>query len=117
VVPDVSPRVASPGPSEWYNPAAFDQPPDFTLGNGPRTEPDLLGPGFNSMDVSLGKRVRIGSDRAFEFTATAFNFLNHGNWHYPDPNIGPADAPNFDAGKIIGSHGGRVVQLALKFSF
>ena len=117
VAPGVDPRVANPGPSGWYNPAAFDQPPDFTLGNGPRTEPDLLGPGYNSMDVSLGKRLRMGSDRALEFTATAFNFLNHGNWNYPDPNIGPADAPNIDAGKIIGSHGGRVVQLGLKFSF
>jgi hypothetical protein len=43
--------------------------------------------------------------------------LNHANWNYPDPNIGPASAPNVDAGKIIGSHGGRVIQLGLKFSF
>jgi hypothetical protein len=31
--------------------------------------------------------------------------------------IGPASAPNLDAGKIIGSHGGRVIQLGLKLSF
>jgi hypothetical protein len=31
--------------------------------------------------------------------------------------IGPASAPNVDAGRIIGSHGGRVIQLGLKFSF
>lgn len=117
VVPGVNPHVANPGPSQWYNPAAFDQPADFTMGNGPRTLPDLLGPGFNSMDLSLNKRLPVGSERAFEFSASAFNLLNHGNWNYPDPNIGPADAPNVDAGKIIGSHGGRVVQLGLKFSF
>jgi hypothetical protein len=117
VVPGVDPRVANPGPSLWYNPAAFDQPPDFTLGNGPRTMPDLLGPSFNSLDLSVSKRLPVGGDRALEFSATAFNFLNHGNWNYPDPNIGPADSPNVDAGKIIGSHGGRVVQLGLKFSF
>jgi hypothetical protein len=117
VVPGVDPHVANPGPSLWYNPAAFDQPPDFTLGDGSRTLSDLLGPGFNSMDISMGKRLHMGGERALEFTATAINFLNHGNWNYPDPNIGPLDAPNVGAGKIIGSHGGRVIQLGLKFSF
>jgi hypothetical protein len=117
VVPSVNPHVSNPGPSLWYNPAAFDQPPDFTPGNGPRTEPDLLGPGYNSMDVSLSKRFPVGGERAFEFSATAINMLNHGNWNYPDTNIGPTNAPNVDAGKIIGSHGGRVVQIGLKFSF
>lgn len=117
IVPGVDPHVANPGPSLWYNPTAFDQPPDFTPGNGPRTEPDLLGPGYNSMDLSVSKRMPMGSDRALEFSATAINVLNHANWNYPDPNIGPASAPNVDAGKIIGSHGGRVVQIGLKFSF
>jgi hypothetical protein len=117
VVPGVDPHVAHPGPSLWYNPAAFDQPADFTPGNGSRTEPDLLGPGYNSMDLSVSKRMPMGGDRAFEFTATASNMLNHANWNYPDPNIGPASAPNVDAGRIIGSHGGRIVQLGLKFSF
>jgi len=117
VVPGVDPHVAHPGPSLWYNPAAFDQPADFTPGNGPRTEPDLLGPGYNSMDLSVTKRMPMGGERALEFSATAINMLNHANWNYPDPNIGPVSAPNVDAGKIIGSHGGRVVQIGLKVSF
>ena len=117
VVPGVSPHVSNPGPSEWYNPAAFDQPADFTMGDGSRTVSSLLGPGYNSMDVSLGKRLPIGGERALEFNATALNVLNHANWNYPDTMIGPASAPNLDAGRIIGSHGGRVIQLGLKFSF
>ena len=117
LVPGVSPHVSNPGPSEWFNPAAFDQPADFTMGNGPRTVSSLLGPGYNMMDVSLGKRLPIGGERAFEFNATALNVLNHGNWNYPDTMIGPDNAPNIDAGRIIGSHGGRVIQLGLKFSF
>jgi hypothetical protein len=116
-VPGVSPRASNPGPSEWYNPAAFAQPADFTAGNGSRTVASLLGPGYNSMDVSLGKRLPIGGERSFEFNATALDVLNHANWNYPDPMIGPASAPNLDAGRIIGSHGGRVIQLGLKFSF
>jgi hypothetical protein len=117
VVPGVDPHVANPGPSLWFNPAAFDQPPDFTLGNGPRTMPDLLGPGFNSMDLSLNKRLPVGGGRALEFNATGFDLLNHATWNYPDTNIGPESAPNIDAGRIIGSHGGRVIQIGLKFNF
>ena len=44
VVPGVDPHVSNPGPIEWYNPAAFDQPPDFTMGNGPRTSAGPAGP-------------------------------------------------------------------------
>jgi hypothetical protein len=117
VTPGVDPRVASPGPSAWFNPAAFQQPADFTLGNGSRTASNLLGPGYNSMDVSLGKRLPVGGERAIEFNATALDVLNHANWNYPDTMIGPASAPNVDAGRIIGSHGGRIIQLGLKFSF
>src|SRR5579862_2307613 len=117
VVPGVDPHVANPGPSSWFNPAAFSQPADFTLGNGPRTEPDLLGPGFNTMDLSVNKRFPVGGGRAIEFNATGFDILNHANWNSPDTNIGPESAPNVDAGKIIGSHGGRVIQLGLKFNF
>jgi hypothetical protein len=117
VVPGVNAQVPHPGPSEWFNPAAFAQPADFTEGNGSRTLGDLLAPGYNSMDVSLGKRLPVGGERAVEFNATALNVLNHGNWNYPDAIIGPANSPNVDAGKIIGSHGSRVIQLGLKFSF
>jgi hypothetical protein len=117
VVPGVSPHVAHPGPALWYNPEAFDQPADFTPGNGPRTEPDLRGPGYNTMDLSVTKRMPLGGERSFELSATAIDVLNHANWNYPDPNIGPTSATNVDAGRIIGSHGGRVVQIGLKFSF
>lgn len=117
VVPGVDPHVANPGPDLWFNPAAFSQPTDFTLGNGPPTEPNLLGPGYNSMDLSMSKRLPIGGDRTVELSASAFDFLNHANWNYPDTAIGPATAPNINAGHIIGSHGGRVIQFGLNVSF
>jgi hypothetical protein len=116
VVPGVDPQVSNPGPDRWFNPGAFSQPADFTVGNGPPTEPNLLGPGLNSMDLSLNKRLAIG-ERSIELSASAFDFLNHANWNYPDTGIGSATAPNVNAGRIIGSHGGRVVQLGLNLSF
>lgn len=117
VVPGVDPRVPDPGPERWFNPAAFDQPPDFTLGNGPRTHPVLRAPLFQNHDLALNKRFALSPDRTLEISAVGLNFLNHANWNEPDQVIGPASAPNVNAGKIIGSRGGRVIQLGLRFSF
>lgn len=117
LVPGVDPHVQSPGPALWFNPAAFSQPADFTMGNAPAAIDGLLGPGRNSLDVSINKRFPAGGDRTLEFSAEAFDFLNHANWNYPDTGIGSDSAPNVNAGRIIGSYGGRVIQLGLKLSF
>ena len=117
VVPGVNPHVANPGPNLWFNPAAFSQPADFTMGDGSPTEPNLFGPSYSSMDLSVNKRLPVGGERTVELSASAFDFLNHANWNPPDTGIGPDSAPNVNAGRIIGSHGGRVVQLGVKLSF
>jgi hypothetical protein len=116
-VPGVDPSVANPGPDQWFNAAAFDQPADFTIGNAPRTIPGVFNPGSQNLDMSFNKRFALAADRTIEFSAAGFNCLNHANWNYPDNVIGPASAPNVNAGKIIGSRGGRVIQLGLRFSF
>jgi hypothetical protein len=117
VVPGVSPELSNQSPSLWFNPAAFAQPADFTMGDASRTNPTLRNPGSQNYDLSVSKRVALGAERAVEFSAAGFNFLNHANWNDPDPVIGPASAPNVDAGHIIGSRGGRVIQLGMRFSF
>ncbi len=117
VVPGVDPRVADPGPNGWFNPGAFDQPADFTIGNISRTHPYLRNPGDQNYDVSMTKRVAFPSERTLELSLAAFNFLNHANWNDPDSVIGPLSTPNVNAGKIIGSRGGRVIQLGVRFNF
>jgi hypothetical protein len=52
-----------------------------------------------------------------EFTASHFNATNHANLNNPDTRIGTAQAPNLNAGRIIGSSGGRIVQLGLRLNF
>jgi hypothetical protein len=116
VVPGVDPNAAHQGPGLWFNPAAFTQPADFTLGNAPRTI-SILNPGLQNHDLSLAKRFAVDQNRTMEFTVSAFNFLNHGTWNDPDPVIGSVSSPNVNAGHIIGSRGGRVVQLGLRLSF
>lgn len=116
-VPGVDPHVSNPGPALWYNPAAFTQPADFTIGDVSRTLSGLLNPGWQNWDMSLNKRFALASDRTLEFNAAAFDFMNHANWNDPDNTIGSATTPNVNAGKIIGSRGGRVIQVGLRLSF
>jgi hypothetical protein len=117
VVPGVDPTVPEQGPQLWFNPAAFVQPPDFTVGNASRTHPSLRGPLSQNHDLSVSKRFSLDADRTVELSAVGFNFLNHANWNDPDTMIGTASAPNANAGRIIGSLGGRVLQLGLRYSF
>lgn len=117
VVPGVDPNVENQSPEQWFNPAAFAQPDDFTLGNGPRTHPQLRDPGAHVHHLSLTKRFELSADTSLEFVSEAFNFLNHSNLNDPDTRIGPESSPNLNAGKIIGSTGGRVMQFGLRILF
>ncbi len=116
-VPGVNPNVDNQGPGLWFNPAAFVQPPDFTIGDVSRTLSNLFNPGTQTWDMSLNKRFSLATDRTLEFNATAFDFLNHANWNDPNNIIGSVATPNVAAGKIIGSRGGRIIQLGLRLSF
>ena len=117
VVPTIDPHVDNPSPLRWFNPSAFVQPPDFTLGNGPRRHPTLRNPSLWNVDMSLSKRMILNEDWTMDLIAEAFNTFNHANWNRPDSTIGSIENPNINAGRIIGSRGGRVVQLGLRFNF
>jgi hypothetical protein len=117
VVPGVDPHVANKGPDLWFNPEAFAQPADFTIGNASRTHPTLRMPYAQNHDLSVNKRFSVTTEKSVEFTMVGLNFINRANWTDPDTLIGPASAPNVNAGKIIGSRGGRVIQLGMRFSF
>lgn len=116
-IPGIDPGVPNPGPDRWFNVAAFEHPPDFAMGTASRSHPTLRGPISQNHDLSLSKRFAIDAERTVEFNASAFNFINHANWNDPDTLIGNATTPNVNAGRIIGSRGGRVIQLGLRFSF
>ncbi len=117
IVPGVDLKPEKQTPEQWFNPAAFAQPDDFTLGNGPRTHPQLREPGYQLHHLSLTKRFDVTADTSLEFVTEAFNFPNHANLNEPDTRIGPDSSPNLNAGKIIGSTGGRVMQLGMRILF
>lgn len=115
--PAVNPHLKNRSASLWFNPLAFQQPEDFTLGNGPRNHPTLRNPGFWNFDMSLSKRVPVTEVWTLEVIGEAFNAFNHANLNQPDAIIGSPENPNLNAGRIIGSQGGRIVQLGLRLSF
>ncbi len=116
-VSGVDPHVDKPGPEAWFNPSAFVDPADFTLGNVPRTHSTLRNPSYRNHDISLSKRVVLPQEQSIEVLVQSFNFMNQGNWNDPDNEIGPAHARNANAGRIIGSRGGRVLQIGLRYHF
>lgn len=116
-VSGVNPRAEQQSASAWFNPSAFVQPADFTPGTASRTHPFLRGPGGYNHDLTLNKRIALDSARSLEFTASMFNATNHANWNSPDTRIGTRLSPNVNAGRIIGSTGGRIMQLGLRLNF
>lgn len=116
-VPGVDPKVDNPTPERWFNADAFAQPADFTLGNASRTHPSLRGPGEQFHHLSLTKRIEVSSETSIEFVTEAFNFPNLGNLNDPDTRIGSEENPNLNAGRILGTTGGRVMQLGLRILF
>ena len=117
VVPGVDPHVANPSPDQWFNPAAFAHPADFSIGNASRTHPTLRMPVNQNHDLSVNKRIPLSPERSVELSAVGLNFVHHADWTEPDAVIGTAAAPNVNAGRIVGSRGGRVIQVGLRFNF
>ncbi len=117
IVPGVNPKVENRSAEQWFNPAAFAQPDDFTIGNSSYTHPTLRGPWDQFHHLSMTKRFEVSGDKTVEFVAESFNFLNHANLNDPDMRIGSTENPNLNAGKIIGSSGGRVMQMGLRILF
>jgi hypothetical protein len=127
-------------PSEWFNTAAYFEPPfaipgvpgDNAPGNAGRNS--LQGPGFSDVDFILRKMTRFGERYNLEFRAEMFNLLNHPNFNLPDrvfiPNPGCSPDPdpitgiaarcgntNPNFGQITSARSPRVIQFGVKLSF
>ena len=75
------PNVAHPNRNEWYNPAAYADPAQYTFGNAGRNS--LMGPGYGEVDLSLTKTFAITEGVRLALKWDAFNALNHVNLAQP----------------------------------
>lgn len=95
-------------PRLWYNfnPASFSLPAATSLGVG-NTPPTLTyGPGVETIDLSVYKDFKLGSERRnLQFKAEAFNTLNHFNPGAPNTVLNI----NFASGQNTNTNFGRIL--------
>ena len=106
--PAMPPALRTPG--RWFDTAAFVQAPQFTIGNSSRNP--VVGPGYRTLDVMLGKTFPLADHWRAEFRAEAFNVTNTPPLGNPNGSFGN---PAF--GTITTALDPRVFEFVLKLHF
>jgi hypothetical protein len=104
----------------FFNTACFALPTivgSTTIDNsqsGNESRNSVLGPGFNTTDMSLFKRLNFTESRQFEFRFEVFNVFNEAHFSNPVATFGTSTF-----GQITSTIGNdsRVIQMAVKLSF
>lgn len=107
-----NPNVSNPTTTQWFNPAAFAVPAQYTYGNlGVNT---LMGDGYSDLDLSLMRNFQMGERFRLQFRLDAFNALNTTTYANP---VNQLNLPN-QTGHVFGTRSTeRELQLAAKFYF
>ncbi|MDE3104797.1 MAG: carboxypeptidase regulatory-like domain-containing protein [Acidobacteriota bacterium] len=95
----------------WFNPAAFSAPAAYTFGNASRNS--VVGPGMQTVDLSLVRSFPIRESLNLETRGEFFNALNHTNLGTPNRFINTA---GFGSITEV-STPGREIQLSARLSF
>ncbi len=98
LIPSQSIYASNQTISNWFNPAAFAIPANFTWGNEGRYI--ARGPNNYEIDGSLQKSFRLSERVGFNLRATGFNLLNNPQWANPSGSLG-----SFSGGKPSASFG------------
>jgi hypothetical protein len=97
---------------QWFNIAAFQTVTSGTFGNEPRNA--LRGPGFQNVDLTVQRRLRVGQRAAATLRWDVFNLFNTVNLGLPNKDI--ATPATF--GTVSGLSGDpRIMQIAVRFTF
>lgn len=97
--------------THWFSPAAFAAPPAYAFGNVSRNS--VVGPGMQTMDVSVVRSFALGEVLRLETRGEFFNALNHTNLGTPNRFVNTA---GFGSITEVTTPG-REVQLSARLSF
>ncbi|MGE0813550.1 MAG: TonB-dependent receptor [Vicinamibacterales bacterium] len=99
---------------QWFNIACFQRRPVAQTGDlSTQGRNAVRGPGFQRTDLSLFKNIELGARHRIQLRLEGFNVFNQVRFNQPGNVIGTA---NF--GRITSTaDDGRVLQLAVKYSF
>jgi hypothetical protein len=117
--PNWNPYAGTPGftPSvaDWFDTAAFSQPPNYLYGNQGRDI--LMGPGAINFDMSMMKLFNVpkfGEGGRIQLRFEAFNIFNHPQFAVPsNVTIGTAGVGSL----VSTSTGMRILQVGIKVLF
>lgn len=115
VNPDFRGPVVTGNPAQWFNPAAFLQPPANSGFYGNLGRDTLNGPGLATWDFSALKNTAVSERLTIQFRAELFNLLNRANFNTPNLIVFTPNGVSGTAGAITStSTTSRQVQFALK---
>jgi hypothetical protein len=106
---EVQPGAAPEG-TVFYGGRAFVVAPPYAFGNAGRNI--LIGPAYASLDLALGKALRMGGARRLELRLEVYNALNRANVGLPE---GFVDRATF--GQSVWAHPARQLQAVGRFGF
>jgi hypothetical protein len=97
---------------QWFNPLAFQLVPSGTFGNEPRNA--LRGPGWQSLDLTVSRRLALGTRVGAEVRWDIFNVFNRTNLGLPNRNV--SDAATLATITTLAGDP-RTMQLSLRLTF
>jgi hypothetical protein len=97
--------------AQYFNPAAFAMPPNYTFGNAGYNI--IWGPGQYSWDMGLAKSVKLVERAQLELRMDAFSVFNHPTFSNPAADI----SNTATVGRITSAGGNRTIQLGAKLTF
>ncbi len=113
--PDFTGSAIIGSPTQWFNPAAFLQPPPNSGFYGNLGRDTLIGPGLFNWDFSAIKDTKVSERLNLQFRAELFNILNHTNFNTPNLIVFTPSGLSPTAGAITSTATtSRQVQFALK---
>jgi hypothetical protein len=99
--------------NNYFNPASFVNPPQFTFGTTGRFLPDIRGPRYYNWDLSILRGFKITERVSLQFRAEMFNAFNHVNFQPPGGTTFGVNT----FGVINAAERARIVQFGLKLYY
>jgi hypothetical protein len=100
-------------PDLWYDPCAFSRPAPGTFGNLGRNT--IIGPGLFNTDFSAQKVFKPTERINLQLRGEIFNLFDEAHFYAPAFTL--ISGSEGAIGRLIGTPGGRLVQLGLKLTF
>jgi hypothetical protein len=119
-VPGVPLKISHPGSAEWFNTAAFQAAPLYTMGNVPRTLGSVRSAGDLTLNLNFGKVMKFNRYQG-EFRVDAFNALNKVNFGTPNTNYvaNPTTTTSTTSafGTVTSSQPARTLQFTVRIRY